>query len=175
MQYDLELLEDLITVTLNPKRILLVQPTSAEIAGYELLAQTEKIRIRKRMKSITGKPVKEKYKQKYIQRNRQDIIVLKNTLVDYLMPMEAKGLEIHASDGPITRLYKLLFQSLKELLNDIEEYFRPYFNQDEKVPESIYYVAWLCYKSGKKILKENLQKAVMINNLLRWQFLPSTS
>jgi len=138
MQYDLELLEDMITVTLNPKNILLVQPTALEIAEYEQLAQTEKVRIRKRMKSIISKPLKEKYKVKYVHRNQQDIIALKNILLDYLMHIDIKQLEKQACGVLIIQLYKLLFHSLKELLNYIKQYFSSYFNLDEKVPKSYF-------------------------------------
>lgn len=72
--YDLELLEDLIIVTLDPKSMLKQQVTATQFAEWELFALNENIRIKKRMKAVIGKPGKERYKERYIYKEISRIL-----------------------------------------------------------------------------------------------------
>ncbi len=170
--YDLELLEDLICVTLNPKAILQQQATATQIAEWEMLAQTENSRIRKRMKATVANPGKDKDKARYVQRNQRDIIVLKNTIVNYLLPKTFKELDLRHDDEPLIRIFKVLFHTLKGLLEYIEEFFKPYFNLDENIPESYQMRSQHFLKDKLSILKKKVNKHELDSKLTEMVFSP---
>jgi len=134
--YDLELLEDLINVTLDPSTILYMPANSKQFAEWENFVSSESVRIKKRMKAVVSRAGKERDIERYIQRNQQDIIALKNRVVQYLVPKTFKDLELQQNETPLNRLYKAVFHILKGLLEYLEEFFRQYFNLDEYMPAS---------------------------------------
>jgi hypothetical protein len=135
--YELELLDELISETLHPKKLIdeTAPITSRQVNTWLNTALTEKNKIRKRLKPVTYGLLKEKHKRLYIQQQQSALIRLLDALYNYLAPADPSGMVERNVDSPLEKLYKRLFTYCQELLNYIQDTFPEYFINDLKAPE----------------------------------------
>jgi hypothetical protein len=134
VQYDLELLEEIITVTLDPKKILQQKIDDALFTQLHGIAVTEHGKIRKRLKLVHYSHDKERLKEQYVQQQQADIIALMNKVDDYLMPLRPHDFTERDKETNLEKLYKRIFHLLQDLLEFIEKHLSKYFNLDLDVP-----------------------------------------
>jgi len=131
----LEVLDELISESLHPRNLINKAPIpDQQFENWNSILLQEKERIRKRLKQITYGYSKESHRRLYIQQHQSAIARLKNQLVDFLMPKDATVLAEQEDDVNLVRLYKRCLIALDELMNFLRDEFRPYFNDDEKMP-----------------------------------------
>jgi hypothetical protein len=137
LSYELESLEELITENLHPEKLQeehLI--TDQQFENWNQLLLQEKQTIRKRLKKVTFSYTKENHRKLYIQQHQFAITLLKNVLMEFLLPRNAENLTESNSDNKIAKLHKRCLATLQELLSSIKEEFPQYFNYEEKIPAS---------------------------------------
>jgi hypothetical protein len=135
LRYELEVLDDLITKSLHPKNLIDENSISdQQFENWNSILLQESETIRKRLKKVTYSYEKENHRKLYIQQHQFAIARLKNKLVDYLMPRDALVLTEKKEDVNLVRIYKRCLNVLQELMSFIQDEFRNYFNEDEKIP-----------------------------------------
>ncbi len=137
LQYELEVLDELITEILHPKNLLPENSVTKEQFGnWNQILLQEKETFKKRLKKATYSFAKEIHRKLYIQQHQFAITQLKNLLMDYLSPRNAKELAERPGDSKIEMIYKRSLAIMQELLTFIKEEFPEYFNYNAKIPES---------------------------------------
>lgn len=135
LHYELEVLDDLVSVILDPKNFLYKNTISnQQFENWNDILMHEKVDIRKRLKNATYSFTKENRRIIYIRQHQSVITRLINTLVDFLMPKDIRALDEMNDDVKLVRLYKRCLSVLHELLVFLQEEFKHYFNEDERIP-----------------------------------------
>lgn len=135
LNYELESLDELISNTLHPTKLLIEQSISdQQFDNWNKLLFEEKELIRKQLKKTTFGFTKEAHRRLYIQQHQSSIISLKNQLVDFLMPMDASVLAERSDDANLARIYKRCLITLDELMEFIRDEFWCYFNEAQMIP-----------------------------------------
>jgi hypothetical protein len=137
LSYELESLEELITENLRPEKLLeghLI--TDQQFENWNWLLIQEKQTIRKRLKKVTYSYTKENHRKLYIQQHQFGITLLKNVLMEFLLPKDAEALVETINDTKLVKLHKRCLATLQELLSSIQDEFPNYFNYEEKIPAS---------------------------------------
>lgn len=153
---ELELLDELISKTLDPKKILHADITPDLFNRLHEIAVNEHERIRKRFKQIHYSRDKERLKEQYVQQHQRDIIELMDKVIDYLLPQTYKDLTENDVDTGLAKLYKRLFALLQSLLSFIEKHLSKYFNLDANVPVSYLLLTQAEIRDRVKAIKQKL-------------------
>lgn len=160
LNYELEVLDELISGSLHPKNLLYANTISDhQFENWNGILMHEKEAIRKRLKKVTYAFTKEDHRKLYIQQHQFAISRLKNKLVDFLMPKDATVLAESKEDANLVRLYKRCLIVLQDLMRFIQEEFRHYFNEDEKFPASRLLIIRHELKPRLEVIKELLVKS----------------
>ena len=137
LNYELEILEVLITENLHPNNLMSENSIKdQQFENWNQLLIQEKQTIRKRLKKVTYSCAKENHRKLYIQQNQFAITQLNKVLMEFLLPKNADGLTETINDTKIIKLYKRCLATLQELLFTIKEEFPQYFNYEEKIHSS---------------------------------------
>jgi hypothetical protein len=160
LHYELEVLDDLISGILDPKNPLYENTiTDHQFENWNDILMHEKVDIRKRLKKATYCFVKENRRIIYIRQHQNGITRLINMLVDFLMPKDAGALQEMNDDENLVRLYKRCLSALHELLIFIQEEFKHYFNEDERIPANKFLIIEQELKPQLVKIKKYLTKA----------------
>ena len=133
---ELELFEDLLSKKLHPDHLADYPPKADQISAWREAVITEKERIRRCLKKVHYHAAQETLKEQYVQRHQTDLVILIDIAFRYTGAEKEEDLSEHENDSGITKLYKLIYHSLKELLTFIEKHLTRYFNQEESAPLS---------------------------------------
>ena len=159
LHYELEVLDDLISGNLHPKKLLYENTISdLQFENWNNILLHEKETIRKRLKKTTYSFSKENHRIIYIQQHQSVITRLINILVDFLMPKDIQALDEMDADVNLVRIYKRSLTVLNELLVFMEDEFRHYFNEDERIPANQFLIIEHELKSRLVKIKKHLIK-----------------
>lgn len=136
LYYELELLEDLISITLHPKNLSNESFVKNNSNEWLRIATSEIERIKKSLKAGLLACKKEKSRLTYIRQHQVGIVNLQDLLYQYQSSLQ--------TNNPFTRKKvstKLqLFQQLTELLDDLlfffDRHFNPVFKEDPAIAVS---------------------------------------
>jgi hypothetical protein len=135
LHYELELLEELISITLHPKNLKNENSVKKRFTLWSRLAFTEKERVKKSIRNGLLCIEKEKQRKIYIQQHQSAIIYLQDTLHVYLQSVNPQKSSGNKDFAQLASLFQHFNQCLEDLLSFLEKHLTSYFNQEEKIPE----------------------------------------
>jgi len=150
-QYELELLEQLISITLHPKNLLNETLVKKNKDEWLRIAAKEIIRIKKVLKTGIFSFRKEKARSLYIHQHRVSIVNLQDLLYHYLLDLELKNPFTKTKYAARIDLFNQLTNLLDDLLHFIEQYCHQAFP-----PE--YLLTIKQSRQFKEELKDRLEK-----------------
>lgn len=136
LYYELELLEELISITLHPENLSNENSVKNQFKEWFRLALTEKERIKKSLRNGLLCIEKEKQRAIYIQQHQSAIIHLQDILHEYLQSVNPHSPSGNKDFTQLASLFQHFNQCLEELLSFLNKRFASYFNQEEKIPVS---------------------------------------
>jgi hypothetical protein len=158
LQYELELLEELISATLHPENLDIKNLKEENLHQWKEHAFREKERIRKQLIKQVFSSEKEEMIELYIQRHQFEIIRLADTVLHYISSKNDKGIHSNTISNSVKDLYKQLYLYLEELLTFIEKHFAKYFDQEGAIPISYRQIVELEVKKNDKFLQKKLSQ-----------------
>lgn len=150
MEYELKVLEHIITVVLNPSRITRGSLNDEFLNECKLHVENEKERIRKQFRVMVFGEHLQGYLESYYRKHQAILIQLADIVYFYLQPGKPESIERITNEVHILNFYKELLQIPEDLLDYIEKSYPEYFDQDLKVPEA---KRWLMAPEVKRKLK----------------------
>lgn len=136
LYYELELLEELISITLHPENLSNENSVKKQFKEWSRLAFTEKERVKKSLRNGLLCIEKEKHRKIYIQQHQSAIIYLQDTLHEYLQSVNPHITSDNKDFAQLASLFQHFNQCLEELLSFLNKHFTNYFNQEEKISVS---------------------------------------
>jgi hypothetical protein len=136
LYYELELLEELISITLHPQNLKNENSVKKQFNEWHRLILLEKEKIKKNLRNGLLSFEKEKQRALYVQQHQSALIHMQDTLHEYLGLTNAQkpsGNKVFANQVSV---YQHFDKCLEELLLFIERNFPHYFNKEEKIPFS---------------------------------------
>lgn len=161
LPYELEALDTMISENLHPKHWLHKRSTPEQENQLLLLGQqahNESSKFRKRFKPVAYGLEKEKLRTLFIQQHISALIHLLDTLTHFLMPGITETFAASSGDTTLSKIYKSLYISCRDTLEDLQTIFSQYENYDHKLPDHEW--ALLQHKWGNEIktVKQKLSK-----------------
>ncbi len=156
MEYELKVLEHIITVVLNPSRITRDTLNDEFLSECKLLIETERERIRNQFRVMVFSDRQQSDLESYYRKHQAILVQLVDIVFNYLQPGGPESIYRLTSDISISNFYKEIAQIPGDLLDFIEKSFPEYFDHGIKVPEA---KRWLMAPEMKRSLK-GIQKEV---------------
>ena len=160
------MLEHIISVILDPKKIKAEQINDEFLGECRLLFINDKERIKKQFTLEVFNLVDEQRIRFYIQQHQATIIKLADLIFDYLQPGNTNNITYTKRENILFNLYEEIYIQLEDLLNFIEQHFHNYFSRDLKIPEMYRWKIAPEIGNGLKLIKTALQKAKVNNSLI---------
>ncbi len=165
LYFELELLEDLISITLNPKNFTNENSVKNQYNKWSRLAITERERIKKKLRNGLLCIQKEKQRKIYIQQHQSSIIHLQNKLSEYLHALNSNRSTGKRTSTQLILVYRHFNQCLEDLLSFLEKNFTDYFNLEERISADYAQAFQEEYSSRlkslhKQLLQTGLDKAL---------------
>lgn len=137
LTYELELLDELISEDLHPKKLIKDNPaiSKTQVNSWIKKVSVEKNRVRKSLKPAVYTLLDEKHRQLFIRQNQSVLTRLLDTIFHYLSPKDASGMTERKTDSQLEKLYKYMYAYCLDLLNYIQDSFPEYFSSEMKMPE----------------------------------------
>lgn len=160
LNYELEVLDELISGSLNPKSLSYkTELSDQQFDHWNGLLMQEKYDVKKRLKKATYGFAKENHRVLYIQQHQIVITRLINQLIEYLMPKDISALAERNGETNLVLLYKRCLSVLYELLLFMKDEFRHYFDEDERIPANQFLIIEYEFKPRLSKIKKSLSKA----------------
>ena len=159
------MLEQIVSVILDPKKIREDQLNAEFLSECRLLSITEKERIKKQFILEVFNSGDDSRIKLYIQQHQRAIIGLADLLFNYLQANGDKNINRVTKQKAITELYEVLYIYLEDLLYFIEKNFPKHFDRDLKIPDLYRWKIAAEIKNGLKLIKTSLQR-IKVNDAL---------
>ncbi len=161
LPYELESLDTMISENLHPKHWL-HETTTPELEKQLLIigqqAHDENNRFRKRIKPVAYSLEKEKHRELFIRQHISALIHLLDTLTHFLMPGIHETFASSPGDTQLSKIYKSLYLSFRETLEELQTCFPQYVNYDHKVPDHEWALLQNKWSNEIKNIKQKLSK-----------------
>ncbi len=167
MEYELKVLEHIITVVLNPSKLTLDKLNDEFLGECKLLAETEKERIMKQFTLVVFEESQESRIQLYFGKHQAILIKLADIVFNYLQPGRPDSIILLTNENSILDFYKEISQIPEELLNFIEINYPGYFDREAKIPNSARWLKSQEIKRNLKLIKKELEKFELGENLIK--------
>lgn len=167
MEYELKVLEHIITVVLNPSKLKPVQLNDKFLGECKLLAETEKERIMKQFTLMVFDDSQESRIESYFRKHQAILIKLADNVFNYLQPGRPDSIILLTKENSILDFYKEISRILEELLNFIEINYPGYFDREAKIPNSARWLKSQEIKRNLKLIKKELEKFELDEKLIK--------
>jgi len=176
LEYELKVLEHIITIVLNPSRIKRDNLNDEFLSECKLHADAEKERIRKQFTLMAFGVSQESHIESYYQKHQAILIQLADTAFKYIQPDEPESIyrltnEISIIDFykeiSIIDFYKEISRIPEELLYFMKMNFPEYFDIEKKLPDAKRGLMLPEIKRNLKLIKNELGKFEIESNLIK--------
>ncbi len=167
MEYELKVLEHIITVVLNPSKLKRDQLNDEFLGECKLLAETEKERIMKQFTLMVFNESQESRIESYFRKHQAILIKLADIVFNYLLPGRLEGVILLTNENSILDFYKEISRIPEELLNFIEINYPGYFDREAKIPNSTWWLMAQEIKRNLKLIKKELGKFELDEKLIK--------
>lgn len=133
LHYELELLEELISITLQPKKLLNESFVKNNTAEWLRLAAIEIVRIKKELRAGLLTCKKEKARRTYIRQHQVGIVNLQDRLYQYQSALNSNNPFTQKKGKARTELFQQLSVLLDELLFFFDQYVLPIFGEEQAI------------------------------------------
>lgn len=133
LHYELELLEELISITLQPKKLLNESFVKNNTAEWLRLAASEIVRIKKELRAGLLTCKKEKARRTYIRQHQVGIVNLQDLLYQYQTALISNNPFTQKKGKARTELFQQLSALLDELLFFFDQYVLPIFVEEQAI------------------------------------------
>jgi|GEM_PF-6993669 len=161
LPYELESLDTMISENLHPKHWLHKRSTPEQENQLLLLGQqahNESSKFRKRFKSVVYSLEKEKHRELFVQQHISSFIHLLDTLTHFLMPGIHETFAACTVDTLLSKIYKSLYLTCRENLEELQTVFPQYTNYDHKIPDHEWALLQYKWSNEIKTVKQKLSR-----------------
>ena len=155
MQYELEVLDELISDTLCPKDNQLL-PTNDQTTNWIKLIISEEEVARKKIRKMISSLVQEEEKKLYVHHHQKCITRLVDMTFRALNLKDVNDVLLTWKENNLDRLYKTAYQELNELLTWLKEHYATYFDFKFIMPDGYKWLQVKKIANNLKILKKYL-------------------
>jgi len=159
LEYELKVLEHIITVVLNPSRITRESLNDEFLSECRLHIETEKERIRKQFTVMVFGDRQESQLETYYRKHQAILLQLADTAFSYLERGRQESIYRLTNEISIINFYEAISQIPEALLDFIEKNFPEYFDPNSKIPEAKRWVMAPEIKKNLKGIQKELEKS----------------
>lgn len=167
MEYELKVLEHIITVVLNPSRIARESLVAEFLSECKLHAENERERIRKQFRVIAFGKYKQSDLESYYRKHQAILVQFADIVYSYLQPGGPESIYGLTNEVAILDFYKEISQIPEELVDFIDKSFPEYFNHDIKIPAAKRWLMAPKVKRTLKLIKKELEKLAVDGELIK--------
>jgi hypothetical protein len=165
LQYELEVLDELISDTLHPKNLLRNKPDSECPNEWIELIQSEKECIRKNIRKSISSILKVKQKELYIRNHQRAITRLLDAVIHYLMPKHISDVKINGCETAFDKTYKTAYHALNELLTFLRQHYPIYFDKEYIMSDGYKWQASIKIGTNLKTIRKHLSVIKASDNI----------
>jgi len=166
LEYELKVLEHIITVVLNPSKLTLDKLNDEFLGECKLLAETEKERIMKQFTLMVFDESQESRIESYFRKHQAILIKLADIVFNYLQPRGPESIYRLTNENLILDFYKEISRIPEELLKFIEINYPGYFDREAKIPNSTWWLMAPEIKRNLRLIKKGLEKIELEERLI---------
>lgn len=167
MQYELKVLEHIITIVLNPNRITEHILTDEFISECKLHIENEKERIRNQFRIMVFGEQNQSILELYYRKHLDILIQLADISFNYLQPGKQESIFLLTNNETTINFYREIAGVPNELLDFIEISFPEYFYNETKIPESKRWLLAQEIKDDLKGIQTKLEKSEVNKALIK--------
>lgn len=160
LQYELEVLEDMIFETLHPKKIIQQPPGAARIKELMNVLASEKETVPRKIRKVINSLLKENRKCAYLQLQQEGITRMMDAVIHYLLPLDIQSVYSESKSNSIEQLYKSLYVELEIMLHLLKNDFPKYFGYDGKLPDGTRWRMEPSMKAVPEAVRKKLKRKV---------------
>jgi len=166
LEYELKVLEHIITVVLNPSKLKRDQLKDEFLGGSKLRAETEKERIMEQFTLMVFDESQESRIESYFRKHQAILIKLADIVFNYLQPRGPDSIYRLTNEKLILDFYKEISRIPEELLKFIEINYPGYFDREAKIPNSTWWLMTPEIKRNLRLIKKGLEKIELEERLI---------
>ncbi len=167
MEYELKVLEHIISVVLKPSKLTLEKLNDEFLSECKLHIETEKERIMKQFTTVVFSRNSESHFELYFRQHQNSLVLLADIVFKYLQPEGPESIYRLTNEVSILNFYNELSKIPEELLDFIAKNFSKYFDQEVKVPDAKRWMMAPEIKRKLKLIQKKLKENKVQNDLIK--------
>ncbi len=167
MEYELKVLEHIITRVLNPSRITRDILNDEFLSECKLHAENERERIRNQFRVVAFGKHQQSDLASYYRKHQAILIQLADVFYRYLQTGEPESIYSLTNEVSILNFYKEILRIPEDLVDFIEKSFPEYFDHNLSVPEAKRWMMAPEIKRNLKGIQKELEKLELESELIK--------
>ena len=157
MEYELKVLEHIITVVLNPSKLTLDKLNDEFLGECKLHAENEKERIMRQFTLMVFDESQEIHIESYFRKHQAIITKLSDIVFNYLHPGRSESIYHLTNENSILDFYKEISRIPEDLLSFIEINYPGYFDREAKISNFTRWSKSPEIKRNLRLIKKRLE------------------